>query len=269
MIFTYLPFYFNLSFPVFFHSSVLLHPDLHTDLDNLDSVENNLRHSAKGSLDAYDVIESLTGYELKRIELNQILVNQQNQIIDDQDDIAQIGVKPLSYSQSLIHSAYDSAEGIATPPDSDLEDEQLRKMAASPLYFQEREENEGQARSYHSEREGLMINSSRNPEVSGKLDAECVQKREANSQRTQAHHSKRESLIASSSRDLEVSGKPDAVFSRHSESSQNTFSRRDRSNELGNRFESSVHSVSLHDGNKDHLLNQARSELMKQEHQIS
>ena len=32
-------FYFNLSFPVFFHSSVLMHPDLHTDLDNLDSVE--------------------------------------------------------------------------------------------------------------------------------------------------------------------------------------------------------------------------------------
>ena len=60
LIFTYLPFHFNLSFPVFFHSSVLMHPDLHTDLDNLDSVENNLRHSAKGSLDAYDVTHSLT-----------------------------------------------------------------------------------------------------------------------------------------------------------------------------------------------------------------
>ena len=54
-----LPFSFDLSFTVFFHSSVLMHPDLHTDLDNLDSVENNLRHSAKGSLDAYDVISSL------------------------------------------------------------------------------------------------------------------------------------------------------------------------------------------------------------------
>ena len=71
----------------------------------------------------------------------------------------------------------------------------------------------------------------------------------------------------------------DAVFSRHSESSQNTFSERDRSNEPGNRFESSVHSVfrfadranvgkSLIDGNKDHLLHQARSELRKQEHQV-
>ena len=53
--------YFNLSFPVFFLSSVLMHPDLQTDLYDLDSVENNLRHSAKGSLDAYDVTHSLTG----------------------------------------------------------------------------------------------------------------------------------------------------------------------------------------------------------------
>ena len=37
-----------------------MHPDLHTDLDNLDSVKNNLRHSAKGSNDAYDVTFSLT-----------------------------------------------------------------------------------------------------------------------------------------------------------------------------------------------------------------
>ena len=76
LIFTYLPFYFNLSFPVFFHSSVLMHPDLHTDLDNVDSVENNLRHSAKGSLDAYDVITSLTGYEPNDTVSNE-LVNSQ------------------------------------------------------------------------------------------------------------------------------------------------------------------------------------------------
>ena len=60
LIFIYLPFYFDLSFSVFFYSSVLMHPDLHTDLDNLDSVENDLRHSAKESLDAYDVTHSLT-----------------------------------------------------------------------------------------------------------------------------------------------------------------------------------------------------------------
>ena len=169
---------------------------------------------------------SSTGYEPNRIELNRDLVNPQNQIIDDQDDIEEFGVKPLFYSQSLTHSAYDSAEGIATPPDLDLEDEQLRKMLASPLYLREREENEGQARAHHSGGETLMIHSSRNAEVSKNLDAECVQKREANAQRTQAYHSRRESLMTSSSRDLEVSGKPDAVFSYHSESSQNTFSER-------------------------------------------
>ena len=60
---TFFPFYFDLTFPVFFHSSVLMHPEHYTDLDNLDTVENNLRHSAKGSNDAYDVTHSLTGYE--------------------------------------------------------------------------------------------------------------------------------------------------------------------------------------------------------------
>ena len=85
--------------------------------------------------------------------------------------------------------------------------------------------------------------------------------------------------MTSSSRDLEVSWKLDAVFPCHSEPSQNTLSERDRSNEPGNRYESCVHSVfrfadpanigkSLLDGNKDHVLNQARSELMKQEHQV-
>ena len=69
---------------------------------------------------------SSTCYEPKRIGLNRLLVNPQNQITDDQDDFEEIDVKPLSCSQSL-------AESIATPPDSDLEDEQLRKMLASPL----------------------------------------------------------------------------------------------------------------------------------------
>ena len=58
--FTFLPFYFDLSFPVFFLSFVLMHPQHYTDLDNLDTVENILRHSAKGSNDAYDVPISLT-----------------------------------------------------------------------------------------------------------------------------------------------------------------------------------------------------------------
>ena len=50
-------------------------------------------------------------------------------------------VKPLSFHQSTIASTYDSAESIATLPDSDLDDEQIRALLASPLYLQEREAN--------------------------------------------------------------------------------------------------------------------------------
>ena len=57
---TFLPFYFDLTFPVLFHSSVLMHPEPHTDLDNLNTMQHNLRNSAKGSNDVYDVTVTLT-----------------------------------------------------------------------------------------------------------------------------------------------------------------------------------------------------------------
>ena len=107
----------------------------------------------------------------------------------------------------------------------DLEDEQLRKMLASPLKSQKREGD---------------FESSRKPRVSGK---------------------------------------PDAMSSFDGEPTLNTFLARNRGNEAGDQFESSVQSVvrfadtsnvvrSLLEGNKDHWLHQARSELMKQEHQV-
>ena len=40
-----------------------MHPEPHTNLNYLNSTQHNLRHSAKESLDAYDVTFSLTGYE--------------------------------------------------------------------------------------------------------------------------------------------------------------------------------------------------------------
>ena len=44
-------------------------------------------------------------------------------------------VKPLSFHQSITASSCDSAESIATPhPESDLDDEQLRVLQASPQY---------------------------------------------------------------------------------------------------------------------------------------
>ena len=101
---------FDLSFPVFFLSSVLMHPDLHTDLDNLDSVENNLRHSAKGSLDAYDVTFSLTGYEPNDTELNDTELNDTvpSKFLDSQG--------PFSY--------------VTPSSDQDIDDTTLGKLLA-------------------------------------------------------------------------------------------------------------------------------------------
>ena len=130
----------------------------------------------------------------------------------------------------LVHSAHDS----------DLEDEHLRKMLASLPYVREREEKEGQARAYLSEREILMVQSSRNPEVSGKPAARCVQKRGANAQRIQACHSRRESLMARSSRELEVSGKLMRCFRATVSPVRTRFP---KETEVANRFERSVHSV--------------------------
>ena len=78
----------------------------------------------------------------------------QSPITDIMDEFGKHGVKSLSHNQSQIHSDYDSAESIA---DSDLEDGQLRKMLASPLYIREREGTS---------------DSSRKPRASGKPDAE-------------------------------------------------------------------------------------------------
>ena len=60
--FDFLLFYFDLSVPVFFFSFHLLHCELYPEPDNLIAMQN-LRYSAKGSDDAYDVSVSLTGSE--------------------------------------------------------------------------------------------------------------------------------------------------------------------------------------------------------------
>ena len=49
-----------------------MHPEPHTDLDNLDTVQHNLRNSAKGSNDAYDVTVSLTGYGPNDMVFNEL-----------------------------------------------------------------------------------------------------------------------------------------------------------------------------------------------------
>ena len=111
--------------------------------------------------------------------------------------------------------------------------------------------------------EEKIMGLSQRPTASGKPEACVIQKRGASGQRTQADHSRRESMMSNSSQEPRASGKPDAVFSS-------------RSDEPGNQFESSIFKhadpskfgSSLLEGNTDHLLSQARSELTKQEHQV-
>ena len=52
---------------------------------------------------------------------------------------------------------------MTPPPDSDLDDEQILALLASPLYTQEREASAERSQVYHSERENLMSSSSQDP----------------------------------------------------------------------------------------------------------
>ena len=119
LIFTFHPFYFDLTFPVFFHSSVLMHPDLHTDLDNLDTVENNLRNSAKGSLDTYDVTVSLTGYEPNDTVSNE-LVNSQGSFsyVTPSSDIDDTTLGKLLTEAHREYADYGSPEGVSVSQSS-------------------------------------------------------------------------------------------------------------------------------------------------------
>ena len=86
-------------------------------------------------------------------------------------------------------------------------------------------------------------------------------------------------VMPSSCREPGVSGKLDAMFSFDSEPTLNTFLARSRGNEPGDSsrvvfillldlLTRQMLGRSLIEGNKDHLLNQARSELTRQEHQV-
>ena len=164
----------------------------------------------------------LTGYE-------------PNQIAEDRDyrhftgdgqftEHEDLRVRPLYFHQSIIASTQDSAESIATLPESDFDDEQLRALLASPLYLQERGASPERSQVYHSERENLMSSSSQDPTSTGKLVA-----------------------VFSSQRNQQVFG----------------------SNEPFIRLPNPANvAKSLLDGNRDHLLTQARSELMRQEYKV-
>ena len=55
------------------------------------------------------------------------------------NDLVELDNMEKFLNRSVMTSACDSAESIATPPlESDLDDEQIQVMLASPLYLQER-----------------------------------------------------------------------------------------------------------------------------------
>ena len=127
-----------------------------------------------------------------------------NSLTEDMDEFGKVGAE-TSYLQSQMHSDYDSAESIA---DSDLADGEVRKMLASPLYLQSREDCE----------------SSRMP-IAPVKPAALLQEGGASAKRTQPDL--RKDLTSSSSQEPSAPGKPAALFSLGSE-------------ELGNRFKSSA-----------------------------
>ena len=82
----------------------------------------------------------LEDLEPRRIELDRNLGTDpcqrqerfmRNSNTEDMDEFGKVGAE-MSYLQSQMHSDYDSAESTA---DSDLQDGELRKMLASPLYM--------------------------------------------------------------------------------------------------------------------------------------
>ena len=127
--------------------------------------------------------------------------------------------------QSQMHFD-DSVESIA---DSDIEDGELQEMLTSPLYAQK---------------------------ASGKLDAMVMQERERGKCTIHSSRSKGK-LRSHSSEGQKALGEPDALFSTEQ-------GKMIRSSVFRNANPSNLKG-SLLEGNKDHLLNQARSDLAKQE----
>ena len=150
----------------------------------------------------------------------------------------QIGTHSLLYQEiaeaslvekmSYLQSRMHFDESMESNADSDLEDGEIRKLLTSSRCFQG---------------------------ASGKPDAMVMQGREVSPQYTQAD--RKESLRSRSSDGQEALGKPNALFS--SEQGKLT-----RSSVFRNANPSNLRG-SLLEGNKDHLLNQARSDLAKQE----
>ena len=98
-----------------------MHPEPHTDLDNLNTMQHNLRNSAKGSKDAYDVSVSLTGYEPNDMVFNE-LGNSQGSfsyITPSSDlDIDDATLGKLLHEAHREYADYRSPEGVSVSQSS-------------------------------------------------------------------------------------------------------------------------------------------------------
>ena len=147
-------------------------------------------------------------------------------------------VKPMFFHKPSMTSTYCTCESIATSsPESDLDDDQIRNMLASPLY---------------------------------------LQKRQASADRSRVYHFFQENSVSSSSRFRESAGKLAAVFSHKRKSSQDTFSDRDcissglqtvqGKGESVFRFSDPEEAArTFLEERRDHQLAEAKSDILKQE----
>ena len=157
----------------------------------------------------------------------------------EESQIPQIeGKFSLPYNQSILSSTQDSMESLATPQEAGLDDEQIRSLLASPRYLPEREASAKRSHIYHSGGEGLLSSSSQILNFFG-------------------------------------TGKHVAWLSHQKRLGQDEFSERHQPGEVLRTNESVFRDAnpasvakSLLEGNRDHLLTQARSELMRQEHKV-
>ena len=98
----------------------------------------------------------------------------------DLSEVYNIMVKPMFFHRPSMTLTYVSGESIGTlPPESDLDDDQIRNMLVSPLYLQVREAGADRHRVYHSFRENSVSSSSHFRESAGKPDAEFSHKRKS------------------------------------------------------------------------------------------
>ena len=86
----------------------------------------------------------------------------------------------MFFHKPSMTSTCNTSESIAAPPPgSDLDDDQIRNMVASPLYLQERELSADQSRVDHSFRERSVSSSSHLWESAGKLAGWCSRTKES------------------------------------------------------------------------------------------